>query len=120
ADALAVAEIPSDAKPATWFALSRDDVWSAAGVWRFPALGHVVTGGGAIETLRIDGADAFFAWPTHAPLSAEQRTDLLPVGRGCAAFAGGDWWVVDPERGTLRSRASHDWLPPGEWIGLAS
>ncbi|HLY36575.1 MAG TPA: hypothetical protein VKU61_00975 [Candidatus Binatia bacterium] len=120
ANTLAVAEIVTTSAPAAWFALSWNEAWSPDGVWHLPGIRNLVGRDGEVGTLRSDGWGERFAWPARALVRTDRLTELLPVGRGCATFAGSDWWVVDPERGMLHSRASHDWLPPGDWIGLAS
>jgi hypothetical protein len=44
------------------------------------------------------------------------------VGRGCAAFAGGRWWIVDGLTGelTLSPRPATSALPRGAWFGVAA
>src|SRR5262249_20327378 len=111
---------PTDGVPTTWFALAWSDIWSKYGAWHLPAIRHVVGGPGEIGTLRADGFGERFSWPARVSLQTERLADLMPIGWGWPTAAGGEWGVVDPERGTLASHASHDWLPSREWIGIAS
>jgi hypothetical protein len=48
-------------------------------------------------------------------------TDSTPLGVGCAAKIGDEWWLVDPMLGTIRSsNRQSGGLPPGRWAGITS
>jgi len=46
---------------------------------------------------------------------------IAPIGHGCVAYAGNEWWVVDPVEGVVRSsgEAGDAWIPREPWIGIA-
>jgi hypothetical protein len=123
ANALATVSVPNSSEPPTWFALSYHQAYRPAGMsFPLPAVRDIVLvdGGGAqIRALQSDGLESTFAWPNGNAI-ATRVTHLEPVGRHCAAFAGGQWWVVEPESGALRAATLPPSLPRGDWLGIAS
>jgi hypothetical protein len=68
----------------------------------------------------LDGYAQTYALPSRLLTSTRPVIDLMPIGRACATFARGDWWVVDPETGMLKSHTPHDGIPHGAWMGVTT
>ncbi len=101
----------------------------------FPAADTAVRTFGGIRAVVERGADApegptFVALtelgesavlgPDGSMESRERQPELMPVGRGCAAYARDGWWVVNPLTGTVNSRQPTEWIPSKPWIGVSA
>jgi hypothetical protein len=117
---LAVAEPPTAGAPPTWFALAPGQAFVGGSVWPLPGPRHAVLDGGHVRTLQVDGYGVTYDWPSRAQRETATLVSLMPIGRSCAAFASSAWWVVDPERGVLKSSAEPAWVPRLEWMGVTS
>src|SRR5439155_26993294 len=108
----------------TWLPLGWDRTFVANAVWTVPGGRQIAIDGhdgvSQAHILRGDGFEDVYRWPTRERMASRPLTQLMPIGRACAAFAGGDWWVVDPEFGVLKSATPHDWVPAHGWMGITS
>ena len=117
---LAVAERPSPGGPPTWIALGWERAFLGGSAWLLPTPRHAVLESGLVRLLRVDGYADTYGWPSRERQATVTLVSLMPIGRSCAAFAGSEWWVVDPEQNALRSSAEHAWVPKLDWMGVTS
>lgn len=104
----------------------------ALGSYRFAFIGPLRVEGLEDPTaLRVDADTADIRLldrnATEVILRADgerSRTMLpnaMPIGRGCAAAAGGRWFIVDALAGTVRSTPPAPFaIPTGRWLGVTS
>lgn len=77
-------------------------------------------GGARVEIVSQWGQHQVYDLPSPRPHELPVLKSA-PLGMGCAVFAAGAWWLLDPWTGHVQS--SHPAaraLPQGRWIGIAS